>query len=158
MLKSRREFLRVGTVAGLFAAISLKSVVSVLGQQAGSERTALFTIPVESQGDPLDSLTEEVLSGHLNTMFQVHTSSGRAITLKLIKVTGWQPASAATAANSPALECFSALFRGPRSRALESGRYLITHDQLGIFELFITPVNDHSKDRFYEAVFNRLRS
>jgi hypothetical protein len=158
MYESRREFLRAGTRASFFAIIPLKSVVSVFGRQEVSDRPDLFKIPIESQTDPLNSLTEEVLSGYLNTRFQVHTSSGTAINLELIKVTGWQPTSAAKSANAANLECFSALFRGPRRNALESGTYRITHDQLGDFELFITPVNDHKKEQFYEAVFNRLRS
>lgn len=158
MLESRREFLRVGTRASLFAVISVKSVVSVFGQQAESERRDLFRIPIESQTDPLNALTEETLLGYLNTRFRVHTSSGTAINLVLIKVTGWQPTPAARAINAADLECFSALFRGPRLRAIESGTYKITHDQLGEFEFFITPVNDHKKEQLYEAVFNRLRS
>jgi len=156
MIESRREFLRVGTRASLFVIVPLKSVVSVFAQQA-ADRPDLFRIPIESQTDPLNSLTEETLSGYLNTRFQVLTSSGRAINLELIKVGGWRPTSAAKLANAANLECFSALFRGPRRRALESGTYKITQDQLGAFELFITPVNDHKKEQLYEAVFNRLR-
>jgi uncharacterized protein DUF6916 len=157
MLESRREFLRVGMRA-LFAVVSLKNVVSVFGQQAESERRDLFSIPIESQTDPLNALTEETLLGYLNTRFRVHTSYGGVINLVLIKVTGWQPTSAARELNTPELECFSALFRGPRLRVVESGTYRIKHDQLGEFEFFITPVNDHTKQQLYEAVFNRLRS
>ena len=157
MIASRREFLKAGTRASLFVIVPLKSLVSVFAQQAAADRPDLFRIPIESQTDPLNSLTEETLSGYLNTRFQVHTSSARAINLELIKVEGWQPTSAAKSANAANLECFSALFRGPRRKALESGTYKITHDQLGAFELFITPVNDHKKEQLYEAVFNRLR-
>jgi hypothetical protein len=157
MIESRREFLRAGTRASLFVIVPLKSVVSVFAQQATDDRPDLFRIPIESQTDPLNSLTEETLSGFLNTRFQVHTSSARSIKLELIKVEGWRPTSAAKSANAADLECFSALFRGPRRRALESGTYTVTHDQLGAFELFITPVNDHKKEQLYEAVFNRLR-
>ena len=158
MIESRRRFLRAGTRASLFVIVPLKSVVSVFAQQATADRPDLFRIPIESQTDPLNSLTEETLSGYLNTRFQVHTSSARAINLELIKVEGWRPTSAvAKSANAANLECFSALFRGPRRRALESGTYKITHDQLGAFELFITPVNDHKKEQLYEAVFNRLQ-
>jgi hypothetical protein len=158
MIESRREFLYAGTRASLFTIIGLRSVVSVIAQQAEADKQGLFGIPIESQTDPLNSLTEEILSGYLNTRFQVHTSSATTITLELIKVTGWQPTSPAKSANVPNLDCFSALFRGPRRKALASGTYRLTHDQLGDFELFMTPVNDHTKQQVYEAVFNRLRS
>ena len=158
MIKSRREFLSAGTRASLFAIIGLKSVVSALGQQGEADRPGLFRIPIESQTDPLNSLTEEIFSRYLNTRFQVHMSSGTAISLELIKVTGWQPTSAAKSANVLDLDCFSALFRGPRRRALASGTYRFAHDQMGDFDLFMTPVNDHTKEQLYEVVFNRLRS
>ena len=91
MIESRRKFLRAGARASLFVIVPLKSVVSVFAQQATVDTPDLFRIPIESQTDPLNSLTEETLSGYLNTRFQVHTSSARAINLELIKVEGWRP-------------------------------------------------------------------
>jgi hypothetical protein len=55
------------------------------------------------------------------------------------------------------LESFSVLFRGSRSKPLESKIYRFVHNQMGTFDLFISPVNDSKKERTYQAVFNRIQ-
>ena len=157
MAVSRRKFLKAGTMVSLSAVIPLKSVVSVLGQQAGTEPTGLFKVPVESQAD--DLLTEDNFSRQLYSKFQIYTSPLTSIDLQLIDVTHLDASfTKDTAARAPKLDSFSVLFRGPRKTALESRTYRITHDQMGTFDLFISPVNDNKKQRLYQAVFNRFRS
>jgi hypothetical protein len=153
---SRRRFLKAGTMVSLSAVIPLKSVISVLGQQAGADRQGFFKVPDESQAD--ERLTEETFSRYLNTKFLFYTSPLTAIGLELIQVKQWDPTSTEKSANAAKLDSFSVLFRGPRKTALESRTYRITHDQMGTFDLFISPVNDPKKVRLYQAVFNRLRS
>jgi hypothetical protein len=153
---SRREFLKTGTMVSLSAVIPLNSVVSVFGQASGSEQMGLFKVPAESQAD--ERLTEENFSRYLNSRFRVYTSPLTAINLELINVKHLDSTSTKHAAKTAKLDSFSVLFRGPRTTALESRTYRINHDQMGTFEVFISPVNDRKKERLYEAVFNRLRS
>ena len=156
MAVSRRKFLKAGTVVSLSAVIPLKSVISVLGQQTGIDGQGLFKVPAESQAD--DRLTEENFSRYLYSKFLIYTSPLTAIGLELIQVKQWEPTSAKQAAQAAKLDSFSVLFRGPRKTALESRTYRITHEQMGTFDLFISPVNDRKKKQLYQAVFNRLRS
>jgi hypothetical protein len=153
---SRRKFLKAGTMVSLSAVIPLKSVVSVFGPQAGTDQEGLFKVPAESQAD--ERLTEETFSRYLNTKFFIYTSPLTAISLELIQVKTWDPTSTEKAAKAATLDSFSVLFRGPRKTALESRTYRITHDQMGTFDLFISPVNDRKKERLYQAVFNRFQS
>jgi hypothetical protein len=144
-------------MVSLSAVIPLKSVVSVFGQQqAGSEQMGLFKVPAESQAD--ERLTEENFSRYLYSRFRIYTSPLTAINLDLIDVKHWDSASTKQPANAARLDSFSILFRGPRNIALESKIYRITHDQMGTFDLFISPVNDRKKQRLYQAVFNRFKS
>jgi len=152
---SRRKFLKAGTMVSLSAVIPLKSVVSVLGQQAGTERPELCKVPAESQAD--ESLTEEVFSRYLDSKFLIYTSPLTAISLQLINVKHLDSTSTRHTARATKLDSFSILFRGPRRTVLESKSYRITHDQMGTFDLFISPVNDSKKQRLYEAVFNRFQ-
>ena len=53
-------------------------------------------------------------------------------------------------------ECFSLIFAAGPEKPLQQGIHAFEHPQLGIFELFITPVTSTQKDfRHYEAVINR---
>lgn len=153
---SRRRFLKAGAMVSLSAAIPLKSVVSVFGQQPSLEQQGLFKIPAESLAD--ERLTEETFSRYLNSKFRIFTSPLTTIELELINVMHSDSTSVEPAANAPKLDSFSVLFRGPRRTALESKTYKVTHDQMGAFDLFISPVNDRKKDRIYQAVFTRFRS
>jgi hypothetical protein len=151
---SRRRFLKSGTMVSLSAVISLKGVVSALGQNGNHE--GLFKVPLSSQAD--DRLTEESFSRHLYSKFLIYTTPLTGIYLELIDVKRWEPDSTKIASKAAKLDSFSILFRGPRKTALESRTYRITHDQMGSFDLFISPVNDRKKERLYQAVFNRFES
>ncbi len=57
------------------------------------------------------------------------------------------------------LEAFTLLFKGEVHQALPQSSLQFSHEKLGDFELFITPVhNDDTEARYYEAVFNRIVS
>jgi hypothetical protein len=156
MAVSRRRFLRVGTAAGFWAVIPLRRIASAFGQQSVADE-GLFKVPIESQTDQLNSWTEETFLPFVNTRFRIYASPLRATNLKLIKVGRREPASTEKSAKTAKLDCFWVLFRGPRSRPLEAGTYKVEHDQMGSFDLFISPVNDHNTDRLYQAVFSRLQ-
>jgi hypothetical protein len=158
---SRRRFLKTGTMVSLSAAVTMNSVVSAFARQSGGpDREGLFNVPDGNDAD--GRLTEEVFSRYVNTQFLIYTSPLTAINLELVKVKRWETKAARAASEvgvkSPELDCFSVLFRGPLRIALESKIYKITHDQMGTFDLFISPVNESKKERLYQAVFNRLRS
>lgn len=156
MALSRRRFLRAGTMVSLSAVIPLKGVVSVLAQETGANPEVLFQIPAESIPD--DRLTEEAFSRHVYSKFRVYTSLLTAIELDLIDVKrGDTPSAKQAPRPAKLLDSFSVIFRGPRNAALESKTYRITHDQMGTFDLFISPINDRKKERLYQAVFNRFR-
>lgn len=143
-------------MVSLSAVIPLQGVVSVLGKQVGSGQEGLFKIPADIQVD--ERLTQENFSKYLYSTFRIHTSPLTAINLQLIDVKQSDPASTKRTKMAAKLDSFSVLFRGPRNISLESMTYRITHDQMGTFDLFISPVNDRKTQRVYQAVFNRFRS
>lgn len=160
MTVSRRKFVKAGAMMGLSGITVLKSAARVFGQHPGATQEGLFAVPVESQAETTP-LTEMTFSAQVGTRFRIYTSPLTAISLELIKVTRREPPSKDQSDNdrsakTPQLEGFSVVFRGPRRIPLQSRTYRVQHDQMGAFDLFITPVNDHKKQRFYEAVFNRV--
>ena len=52
-------------------------------------------------------------------------------------------------------ECFSLEFQGPKDEVLDQGTFELTHETLGTFALFMTPVEENERGRVYQAVFNR---
>jgi hypothetical protein len=153
MTVSRRKFVKAAAM-GISAVTVLKGAGRVLGQQKSAEREELFKVPDESQPD--FRLTEETFSQYINTKFRIYTAHLGAVDLELISVRRRAQSSSVKSSTAPTLNCFSVVFRGPRRSALESKTYRVEHDQMGVFDLFIAPVNDHKKQRHYEAVFNRL--
>lgn len=153
MTVSRRKFLKAGTMVSLAAVIPVKSSFA---RQSGGGQQELFRIPAGSHADPLDILTEETFSLYVNTQFRIYTSPLTVIKVELIKVKRWEHPSQPKSANAPQLDCFSVVFRGPRNVALDSRTYKVEHDQMGSFEIFISPVDDRKKLRRYQAVFNRV--
>ena len=153
---SRRKFLRAGTIASLSAIIPLKSVVSAFGQQPDAGQHGEFKVPL--QGQPDERLTEDTFSRYLHSEFRIHTSPLTAITVALVKVKRSEVSTAKTNAKTAKLDSFSVFVRGPTQFVLESNTYRVTHDQMGSFDLFISPVDDGKKEQIYQAVFNRFQS
>ena len=153
---SRRKFLKSGTIVSLSVVIPLNNVISALGQQTETDQQGLFKIPVASQAD--GRLSEENFSRYLYSTFRIDTSPLTAINLQLIEVTRSKSSSEKQPGKTAKLDSFSIVFRGPQNLDLESKTYRLTHDQMGVFELFISPVNDRKKERLYQAVFTRFQS
>jgi hypothetical protein len=67
------------------------------------------------------------------------------------------PSSIARASSSPKNECFSLLLTAPPGRPFEQDTYLIEHDALGNFYLFVVPISAQGKTApdYYEAIVYR---
>ena len=154
MTVSRRQFLSTGTLVSLSAVFPGQGIISVFAQQPEAGQHGQFKVPPEIQAD--ERLTEENFSRYLYSEFRFSTSPFTAVSLQLVNVKRWAPDT--PQAQKTKLDSFSVLFKGPRKTALESNTYQVTHDWMGTFELFISPVNDRKKERIYQAVFNRFQS
>ena len=152
---TRRQFLSTGTLVGLSAVFPTDGIISVFAQQPDAGQHEHFKVPPEIQPD--ERLTEENFSRYLNSDFRFSTSPFTAVSLQLVNVKRWE-ASDTPQAQKTKLDSFSVLFKGPQKPALESNVYQVTHDGMGTFELFISPVNDRKKQRIYQAVFTRFSS
>jgi hypothetical protein len=95
-----------------------------------------------------DSLTHEAFTKHLESKFQVRIETGPSVELTLIEVSELKML--------PGQEHFSILFRGPGEVFLSQGTFLVEHEDLGRFALFVVPISQDEQGYYYEAVFNRL--
>ena len=85
----------------------------------------------------------------LHTRFQSQSTPNTAVPLELI--------AAEDGGSSSSQERFFLLLRGPLDGFLPQAMYPFTHEALGTFDLFITPIRQDRDGFVYEAVFNRLR-
>lgn len=99
------------------------------------------------------TLTEEEFSKHVNTTFHVKFADGQ-IDLELDQVKGYRN----KAVEREGMERFSAYFQGPAERQLPQHVYLLEHDQMGEFEIFLVPVSQSDRGFRYEAVFNYFKN
>lgn len=96
-------------------------------------------------------LTEAEFSKHVNTKFRV--ASEQPIELELTEVKGYLSKEH----EQTGMERFSAFFKGPRKPFLRQRIYVLEHEHMGTFELFLVPVAEDENGFRYEAVFNYFK-
>jgi hypothetical protein len=93
-----------------------------------------------------DPVTRDAFARHLDTSFRVHDVADDG--LVLVEVSERRADSRQ--------ETFSLLFRGSADRALTQATWRLGHPVLGDLHIFLVPVGQDERGRYYEAVFNRL--
>lgn len=96
-------------------------------------------------------LTEEEFSKHLNTKFRV--KNVEPIELELTGIKGYL----SKPNEETGMERFSAYFLGSGDHYLRQSVYVLDHDVMGEFELFLVPISQDERGYQYEAVFNYFR-
>lgn len=156
MSVSRRKFIKVGIMTTVCAQLfsPLKSVLAQTG-------TATQTMSSPGSIEQLNYYTKATFAPYLNTRFRVYLGPTNTRSLNLTEV-GDYLASMSQKTDvviTPGEECFSLLFKLPQGKPFVQDTYLIKHDSLGTFYMFVVPVGTHSKTGmdFYEAVIFRLQ-
>lgn len=96
----------------------------------------------------LENLTSADFKQHLHTKFRIHYEPANSIEAEMVEVS--------ERTSPPRQERFSLLFRGPRTPLLDHATYMLEHEALGAFDLFLVPVEMDEAGIYYEAVFNRI--
>lgn len=96
----------------------------------------------------LENLNAQLFHKHLRSKFKVQGTE--TIILELV--------DAVEGSTSPQMELFSVYFRGPFTPRLPQQIHYLEHEELGVVEIFLTPVEaDQKKGTTYESVFHRFR-
>jgi hypothetical protein len=160
---SRRMFMKAGVLAAACAGLPLKSVLaeSVLnGERIPTLREPTVIPPLSSSRiEQLNYYTQSTFAPYANTRFRVHLGPSNTRGLKLIEVGDYLSSLSQVdaTATTPETECFSLLFTIPPGKPFEQDTYMIEHDALGTFYMFVVPVSAHTKKKldYYEAVIYR---
>lgn len=95
------------------------------------------------------NLTHEEFSKHVGSKFQIPFTDGD-FELTLTEVKAYTPGDN----EESGMERFSVFFDGPADLLLPQQTYLLRHEQMGEFELFLGANSRDAKGIRYEAVFN----
>ena len=102
---------------------------------------------------PATSLTQNEFSKHLNTKFRVKLEHQMVLELELLEVQGY----AGSPEEQSGMERFSVFFKGSEATPLPQQTYLLQHEPMGEFEIFLVPVGRDENGFRYEAVFNYFK-
>jgi hypothetical protein len=163
MSLSRRKFMKAGVLAAAFgAALPLKSALAQNSQpgRAGISNGGLQPPLSDKTGlEQLNYYTESSFAPYLNTQFRIYLSPSSTRALRLIEVSDYMDTlpKSAMRGNSSKTECFSLLMTIPPGKSFEQDTYLIEHDALGTFYMFMVPVGEKGKRGvdYYEAIIYR---
>ena len=95
-------------------------------------------------------LTEKEFSKHVNTKFVATLDGGVQAELELDEVKGYP----GHPGDQQGMERFSVYFKGPATPFLPQHSYMLQHEKMGEFEIFIVPLSRNEQSSRYEAVFN----
>lgn len=98
------------------------------------------------------NLTHDEFSKHVGSKFQIPFAD-RDFDLTLAEVKAYMPEPN----EQSGMERFSVFFEGPAELLLHTQTYLMRHEQMGEFELFLGAISRDEKAVRYEAVFNYYR-
>jgi Domain of unknown function (DUF6916) len=165
MTYSRRKFMKAGILAAACAGLPLKSA---LGQKMMESSKAFPLLnaglrptpsSVSSSLEQLGYYNKSAFTPYVNTAFSVHLSSSSTRSLTLTEVGDYlKPISQVDAsANALGSECFSLLFQIPQGKSFNQDTYMIEHEALGTFYMFLVPVSPRGQKQSdsYEAVIYR---
>ena len=100
-----------------------------------------------------DMQTEAEFAKHVNTKFRVQVEAPQPIELTLVSVTPRRIEPHEQAG----MERFSVMFMGPREILLPQQTYLVSHPEMGDFEIFLVALGQEPEGIRYEAVYNYYR-
>jgi hypothetical protein len=115
-----------------------------------------FQIPAQALGDPLFHFTRATFEPYIQSEFRATVGPYRTVSLKLVKVEDQRPQARK---GMPRMEgeCFLLLFEASGELSDLQQTYVLQHEALGKFSLFLVGNAEKGKAVFYSATINHLR-
>lgn len=162
MSVNRRSFLKSGTLSALTAAFGLIYAAPARGQGEANKApgsTPEAPVPFEAQQSPLFYFTRGTFQPYVGGVF-VASAGGKSVSMTLIEVSNYTPKAWGTLlpGRVQPTNCFVLKFSATGRDKLTdlTSIYIIQHDALGEFPLFMTRRDGPDGTSIYEAVFNHL--
>ena len=152
---SRRGFLQSACISAFAVGMLSGSAVSVFGQKGEpKDAKGYFKVPSEAFGERVFHFTQATFEPYLQSEFIVTVGPYKVVTLTLVKVEDQRSRKAAQGAEG---ECFSLLFKADGKLSDLQQTYVLQHEALGKFSLFLVDAGEKEKETHYLAVINHMQ-
>ena len=161
MATPRRDFLKSAFMSIAAAGLISQSTTLVFGQKGQRDRLkdshGNYQVPAQALGDPLFHFTRATFEPYMQSEFRVQVGPYRTVTLTLVKVEDQRPQVRQKGMPRTEGECFLLLFRASGKLSDLQQTYVIEHEALGKFTLFLVDAGEKSNDIYYSATINHTR-
>ena len=157
MSTPRRDFLKSAFMSAAAVGLVSHSARFAFGQKNRlKDSQGYFQIPAEAAGDPLFHFTRATFDPYLKSEFGVTVGPYRTVTLTLVGVED-RRAQARKGGTRTEGECFSLLFHASGKLSDLQQTYVVEHQALGKFSLFLVEAGERADGVYYSAVINHTR-
>jgi hypothetical protein len=140
------------------AAVFSQSARFAFGQNSRlKDSSGYFQIPEQAAGDPLFHFTRATFEPYLQSTFRVTVGPYKVVELTLVKVEDRAPRARQKGMARSEGECFMLLFQASGELSDLQQTYVLQHEALGKFSLFLVDASEKGDGAFYSAIINHTR-
>jgi hypothetical protein len=157
MATPRRVFLKSAFMSIAAAGIISQSARFAFGQKDRlKDSQGNFQIPAQTLGDPLFHFTRATFEPYLESEFRVTVGPYKTVNLRLVQVEDRRPR---VRKGMPRMEgeCFLLMFQASGKLSDLQQTYVLEHEALGKFSLFLVDAGKKANDTYYSAIINHTR-
>lgn len=157
MATPRRVFLKFAFMSVAAAGLIPASARLAFGQKDRlKDSHGNYQIPAQVPGDPLFHFTQATFEPYLESEFRVTVGPYKTVDLTLVKIEDQRPRVRKGMRRTEG-ECFLLVFRASGKLSDLQQTYVLQHEALGKFSLFLVDASEKDKGVFYSAVINHMR-
>ena len=154
---SRRGFLQSACASAVAVGLFSGSAVSAFAQKSElKDSRGYFQLPPQVFGDRLFHFTQATFEPYLQSDFRVTVGPYKVVNLTLVKVEDQRPRPRKGMARTEG-ECYTLHFKASARLSDLQQTYVLEHEALGKFSLFLVQAGKQESDAYYVATINRTR-
>lgn len=154
---SRRGFLKSAVMSAVAIGLFSHSTRSAFGQKnSTNDANGNYQIPAQALGEPLLRFNQASFEAYLQSEFRVTVGPYKVVNLTLVKVEDRSPRPRKGMPGGEG-ECFSLLFKASDELSELQQTYVLQHEALGKFSLFLVDASEKGKEIYYQAIINHTR-
>ncbi|HZH30821.1 MAG TPA: hypothetical protein VEY11_08660 [Pyrinomonadaceae bacterium] len=159
MATPRRVFLKSAFMSLAAAGLVSQSARFAFGQKDRlKDAQGNFQIPAQVLGDPVFHFTQATFAPYVGSEFRVTVGPYKTVNLTLVKVEDQTPRTRQQkGASRMEGECFMLLFEASGELSDLQQTYVLQHEALGKFSLFLVDATGKGKGAAYSAIINHTR-
>ena len=159
MTTPRRDFLKSALISFAAAGLISGSARFAFGQKDRlKDSQGYYQVPAQAASDPVFHFTRMTFEPYLQSEFRVTVGPYRTVNLTLVKVEDQRPRARQQKGMQRAEgECFMLLFQASGELSDLQQTYVLQHEALGKFSLFLVKAGEKGGDVHYSAIINHTR-